>query len=97
MAGAIGPGSWVICIDISYTSRRGWCEERLTLGGLYQVGDCWVDGDWEPVLSIVGRERVAGSREWGHRVGYSVSRFRPAFEGDQTALLEADEPIRVDA
>jgi ABC-type cobalt transport system substrate-binding protein len=52
-----------------------------------------------PVVSLVGKERVAASIEHGARCGYGVWRFRPIYrpksELIETLLKSIDEPVKV--
>jgi len=95
---AIGPGDWVECVDNSCGQLEAWSAgERLEKGAVYQIGDCWVDTHTlKEVVSIVGRERVAGSRRKGRRLGYSINRFRPIYrpKADLIESLKAP-PVRV--
>lgn len=94
MAGAIGPGDWVECVDAS--ARIPYGPPPLCLGSVYRVERVEADvNGWGPGVWIVGIRAESPSG------GFYADRFRPIYRPKsellESLLHKADEPLKVDA
>jgi hypothetical protein len=97
MAGAIGPGDWVECVEGAASPYRA---EEVHAGVLYQVIACNA-----PFLRRCVRcGALAGPHGLvveGQKFGWCPTRFRPIYRPKssliESLLIKADEPARADA
>lgn len=84
MAAEIGPGTLLICVDVSPPANPAWDVLGLTLNAIYRVESfydrvpCMKDG-CGPLIRLVGRPTTHA---------FCRNRFKPLIDGDGVILEE---------
>lgn len=95
MAGDIGKGDWVECIDVS-TNKAGSTPMWIQVGRLYQVDEPHIGlhgaSKGIPMVSLVGQPKSMRANQ----TGYHASRFRPVYRPKAEMFrVETPPPQRV--